>query len=226
MFSEGIHIRSNFKVTARERGKIVPALCREDHNIWVNLGREFLPKAVSPDTDFSGRLDESYVRCFGFGIGGNKQTVDVAAFYPTLNSDYPGTNVQDKSEHTITKLERPVMSIGTRGSTGTWASDIQTPATLILVGDIYSTVQYTAVLGETDVNLAGTYPSVPISEAGMIISSQLSNLTSRPATDIYNYSSPPDYVGVYRPTVVAYNNFAPITKTTDVALEFEWELQF
>ena len=48
-----VEVKNNLKLTVRERGKIVAR--REGHNIWVDLGREYLAglislAAIGPDT--------------------------------------------------------------------------------------------------------------------------------------------------------------------------------
>ena len=54
MFTDRIQAKSNMFITAYERGKKVPSMCRESHNIWVDLGREFLPRVISPASILAG----------------------------------------------------------------------------------------------------------------------------------------------------------------------------
>jgi hypothetical protein len=222
MFQDTIQVRSNFVLTARERGKIAPDLCRKNHNVWVNFGREYLAKVVSP-----GGLDSSVITYICLGIGGNKQTVNIASLYPQLNTDYPGTNNVDKGTRTTLTLERPILFSGTTGvgGSGDWGSAIIVPVTLVSVGGVFSTVQFTAMFDDQTVNISGAYPAVPISEAGLM-KNLTTGVTGAAYTDIYSYSSPPYYVGPNRPSLVAYNNFAPITKTTDISFEINWQLEF
>jgi hypothetical protein len=203
-------------------------LFRESHNIWVDLGREFLPKVISPTASFAGRVDDSTIKYIGFGIGGNKQTVDIATLYPTLEADYPGQNTYDKETHDITTLERPVLVTGTGGSggSGTWAGAVTAPPTFIDVSGVDSTVQFTTAINEQAINLSGAYPAVPLSEVALILSSQESKIVGADAADVYDYADPPGYIGADRATIVAYNNFAPVTKTTDIAFELRWLLEF
>ncbi|CAB4130582.1 hypothetical protein UFOVP276_110 [uncultured Caudovirales phage] len=228
MFSTHIHVSSNVFLTARERGKLVPAMCRESHNIWVDLGKEFLPKVVSPTAGFTGHVDDSVIKYIGFGIGGDKQTVDIAAMYPTLNTDYPGQNTYSKDEHTTTRLERPVLVAGTGGvsGNGTWAGEVAAPPTFINVSGVDSTVEFTTAINEQAINLSGAYPAIPLSEVALILSSQENKIVGVDTADVYNYADPPGYVGADRATIVAYNTFAPVTKTTDIAFELRWLLEF
>ena len=227
-FSEGMHVKSNFKIIARERGKIIPEYCVEEHNIWVNLGREFLAGVVSPNTNFTSRLVDDRIGYMGFGIGGNKQIASVDTLYPDLATDYPGTLTYDKSTPTTKYLERPIKVSGTAGATGTtgdWAVAVSLPPTRILVGGIgYSTVEFVTTVSDTMMALGGAYPSVPVSEAALMLYGQ--PVIGQVSDNFYAYGSPPTYVNPSRPTLVAYNNFGTITKTTDITLEFHWQLQF
>jgi hypothetical protein len=226
-FSEGIHVESNFKITTRDRGKIVLKDCHESHNIWVNLGREFLPRVVSPSSGFAGHMMDTFIGYMSFGIGGKKQLTGVDTMYPDLATDYPGLNNYDKGDPLIKYLERPVLATGTSGTggSGDWAVPVVAPPQLFYVtGSGYSTVEYTSTITDQMMNLSGAHPSVPISEAGLMLYNQA--VIARPATDFYAYTTPPAYINPLRPTVVAYNNFGTITKTTDITLEVRWQLQF
>lgn len=230
-FSEGIHIRSNFKIVTRERGKLVPKHCIEEHNIWVDLGREFLPQVVSPGADFSSHMLDDVIGYMGFGIGGNKQIPAVDTMYPAFGTDYPGLLSYDKGTHDIQYLERPIKVTGTAGwdingvwDRGDWAVPVATPPTLKLVSGLYSTVEFITVVTDQMTHLSGSYPAVPISEAALMLHQQ--PVIDVPTNAFYLYGSPPAFINPTRPTLVAYNNFGSITKTTDVTLEFRWQLQF
>lgn len=234
MFIDQIQVKSNMFITAYERGKRVPSMCRESHNIWVNLGREFLPRVISPASIspvVSGPVSAYWVQYFAFGIGGNKQTVDIAGFYPALDLGYPGGTTYDKATHETLYLERPVMVTGTpdnppsHTSIGMWGKqlDLIPPAFPPQLNEVSSVVEFQVTLLQTDIHLGGAYPAVPISEVGMILSSQA---MSQATGAIYDYSTPP-YIGVAsRQRIVAYNNFAPITKTSTISFEFRWQLFF
>ena len=234
MFTDRIQAKSNMFITAYERGKKVPSMCRESHNIWVDLGREFLPRVISPASILagvvSGPVNPYWVQYFVFGIGGNKQTLNIPSFYPTLNQAYPGGNTYDKATHSILYLERPVMVTGTpdnppsHTSIGVWGSQIAIPVTFpTQLSGVSSVVEFQVTLLQTDTHLGGAYPAVPISEVGMVLSSQTMSQTTGA---VYDYSTPP-YIGVAnRQHIVAYNNFAPITKTPTISLQFNWDLEF
>ena len=236
MFIDQIQAKSNVFITAYERGKKVPGLCREGHNIWVDLGRYFLPRVVSPASIspslvVTGPVMPLWVQYFTFGMGGNKQTINISSFYPTLDQAYPGGNTYDKSTHETQYLERPVMVSGTPDNppshtvTGMWGKqlDIIPPYFPPQVGGVSSVVEFQVTLAQEDTHLGGAYPAIPISEVGLVLSDQV---MSQATGAVYDYSTPP-YVGVTgRQRIVAYNNFAPITKTPTISLEFRWQLMF
>ena len=231
MFIDQIKVKSNMFITAYERGKKVPSMCRESHNIWVNLGREFLPRVISPASVSPLTPVNPYlIQYFTFGIGGNKQTIDIANLYPALDQAYPGGNTYDKATHGTQYLERPIMVTGTPDDppahdvVGMWGKqlDIIPPTFPAQISGVSSVVEFQVTLLQTDTHLGGAYPAIPISEVGMVLSSQ--NM-SQATGAVYDYGSYP-YVGVGRQTIVAYNNFAPITKTATISFEFRWQLKF
>lgn len=224
-FKEAIEAKSNVRIVARERGKRVPALCRESHNVWVNIGREYLAKVISPLAGFAGHVNDSVVQYIGLGIGGDQQLIDIAGTFPTLDDHYPGQNIQDDTVLTTSYLERPVKVTGTAGKTGTsgvWLSQVAAPPTFS--GTPISTVDFETLFDYTDVNLAGAYPSVPLSEASLVLSSEVA---SRVWEDVYDLGNPPSYANIStRQKLVAYNTFDTLSKTVSVSLEIHWEIQF
>jgi len=222
MFLDQIQIKSNVAIVARERGKKVPSLCRDGHNIWVNLGREYLSKVISPTALFAGHVDNSVVRYIGLGIGGNKQTVNIPANYPTLDTHFPGQNIFDKDTITTTTLERPVKVSGTAGvgaSAGVWLKDVAAPPTFPTA----DSVEFQSLFSTSDLHLAGAYPALPLSVVGLYLSKQTSALLSN---QVYDYADAPGYIETTRQTLVAYHPFAPITKTNTVSLEIHWVIEF
>ena len=71
-FVETVEVRNNLVLTARERGKIVAR--REGHNIWLNLGREYLASLIDY-ISFSPLTPErnDRIQYMGVGIGGTRQ---------------------------------------------------------------------------------------------------------------------------------------------------------
>jgi hypothetical protein len=203
ILKDDIEVVANVEIIARERGKIVDR--REDHNIFVNLGREYLADRVH-------NTSAEWIKWMGLGIGSDEQTVDIAANYATLDSAYKGQNIFSDSDPTITVLERPVKL--QNGTLNYWllAATLSQP--------IATTAKFVYSFSETDINLTGLYPVVPISEAGLYLDGQTQT------TNPYTGGTIPDWIGPSRQTLVAYNGFAPISKTPSIAVEVRWELRF
>jgi hypothetical protein len=230
MFKDVIDPKVNVRIIARERGKKVPSMCREGHNIWVNQGRQYLAEVISPsDGTFTAHYNDSVVRVvryMGLGIGGDSQQVtDIAGTYPTLEAHYPGQNVYDDNTITVSYLERPVKVSGTAGvgaSAGVWMNSVTAPPPF--TGSPVTNVEFGALFNNNDLHLAGAYPSVPVSEVGLFLSSESASRTSE---EVYDYLTGPAHINTStRHQLIAYNTFDTITKTVSVALEVHWEIMF
>lgn len=224
MFRDIVEASVNVRIVARERGKIVAR--REGHNIWVNFGREYLAKRISPsDGTYTTAVNDSVIRYIGFGIGGDAQTIDISTVYPTLDTHYPGQNIFDDTVLTTDTLERPVKVTGTAGvgtSAGVWMSSVTAPPTFN--GSPITAVEFDALFSVTDFHLGGSYPSVPLSEVALFLASETASRTSE---EVYDYGSAPDYINTStRQKLLAYNTFDPISKTASVSFEIHWEIQF
>lgn len=216
-------IPANVDIIVRERGKIVPKHCRSDHNIWVDLGREYLARVIAPNTALTDHYAEpprEFVACMGFGIGGDSQS-DANAYTSPLKDDYPpgigqGSTGNQQSDEvtTVTTLERPVKI---NVASPIWLDSVVTP----VVFSTSTRVRFDHVLSDPDVNSVGPYTIVPLSEVGLFLSTQ-----DEDAVNVYDALNPPTYVGAGRQTLVAYNTFAPIPKTASFSLEVRWELRF
>jgi hypothetical protein len=169
-------------------------------------------------------VDNSFIKYIGMGIGGNRQTTPIGTYYPTLAAHYPGQSTYDKADLTIKYLERPVKVSGTAGvgsASGVWGTLVDAPPAFS--GVALSTTEFLVVFSEADFHLGGAYPSVPISEAGLILSSQQISHTS---DSVYDYVTPPYINDSSRQRIVGYHGFAPITKTSSITLEIRWKIQF
>ena len=207
-FHEKIEARNNLKLTLRERGKIVEH--RDGHNIWVDLGREYLAHLVAlasygPDTP--ERNDR--IKYMGFGIGGTRQVAPGVANAAPLSTAYPGTNAQTDTDPSVTTLERPVRISGST----TIPSDPYNPADVWLgavqAPPIHSTatqVTFFRLFGAAEISYS-TFTSVPISEVGLFTS--LANPVGQP----FN-------------TLIAYDTFDTISKTGAFEIEVEWTVRF
>lgn len=230
MFIDIVEAKTNIRIIARDdRGKKVPSMCREEHNVWVNIGRQYLAEVISPlDGAFAAHYNDSPVRVVQYmalGIGGDSQLMDVAGTYPTLDADYPGQNLYDDTVITTNYLERPIKITGTAGAgsaPGMWMNNVTAPPTFS--GSPITKVEYDTLFDYTDCQLGGSYPSMPLSEAALMLSSEVA---SRLSSEVYSYASPPDYINTStRQKLLAYNTFDTISKTVSVALEIHWEIQF
>lgn len=201
---EKIEVKQNLKLTARERGKIVAR--REGHNIWLDVGREWIAKLIAyenflPDTP----EEDNRIKYMGLGIGGNRQVaLTTVANVPPMSADYPGTNIQTDTLRTVTELERPVRVSGTTGAhdgSDEWVARVQAPA----VHPTFSSTKFVRVFTELEVSY-GTYLSVPLSEVGLFVADANVN---------YYLNNP-----------VAYDTFDTLSKTSAIELEVEWTIEF
>ena len=212
---EDIAVRHNVSLIARERGKIVAR--REGHNIFVDLGREWLSKLVSYQSynpDVPQRDDR--IRYIGFGIGGTAQKQLATAnshpiggtgdAYAANGGVGIGANSQTDLDNLVTTLERPVRISG--GSTAypgvsgdTWLGLIQAP----VQHNTGTSATFTRLFLGTEISYL-PFVSVPLSEIGLFTS----------------LADP----GFYLNPLVAYITLDTLSKTTAVSIEVSWTLNF
>lgn len=204
-FVDTIEVKQNLSIIARERGKIVAR--RDGHNIWLNLGREFLAQLIHY-TSFSPLTPErdDRIRYMGLGIGGNRQQQLGIANSPPFSDAYPGANVQTDNDPTVTQLERPVRISGSTDiypgqASDVWLAQVQAPSTHPLP----SQTTFSRVFTSTQVNYS-TFLSVPLSEIGLF--------TGLADPNVYNN------------TMVAYDTFDTLSKTAAFELEVNWTIRF
>jgi hypothetical protein len=200
-----IEVKYNLELTTRERGKLVDR--REVHNIFLDLGREWLAQLVSyqslsPDVPF--RNDR--LRYMGFGIGGNRQIALDKANNPPISPPYSGTNAQTDTDPLITTIERPVRVVGSTtpypGIAGDeWVGVVGSADPLT----VPTQTTLRRLFTQTEISY-GPYTSVPISEVGLFTSN----------ADPANHQN----------TMVAYDTFDTISKTTAFELEVVWTIRF
>jgi hypothetical protein len=200
-----VQAKSNLHLTVRERGKIVAR--RAGHNIWLDLGREYLASllAYRSMNPLAPERDDR-IRYMGLGIGGTRQVALGVANAPPLAGAYPGSNLQNDTTPSVTRLERPVRISGSGdpypGRAGdAWLAEVQAPA-----GHVVPTqVTFKRLFTQLDVS----YPpflSVPLSEIGLLTS----------AAD----------AGSFANTLVAYDTFDTLSKTDAFELEVDWTVRF
>lgn len=226
----GMLVPANVEIIARERGKRMPKHCRHSHNIWVDLGREFIARVIAPNDDLNDHWGESagnreYIQYMGVGIGGDSQWHSSAWASP-LKDDYPPGlgaglvgNLQTDDSLAVTMLERPV-ALNITGGSEVWLGNVKTPVTFL---NDSKTLRLDRLFTETECNLEGglgPYTIVPLSEVALFLSKEDAS-----ASNVYDGSNPPTMVGAGRQTVVSYNTFEAIPKTVSFSLEVRWELR-
>ena len=199
-----IEVKSNLRIVMRERGKIVAR--REGHNIWLNLGREYLAQLIAfssfgPDTP----VRNDRIKYMGVGIGGTAQIALPTANSAPISPPYTGTNVQDDVTPIVTTLERPVRVSGSTsaypGIAGDqWVGQVAAPPDLSVGGE----VTFSRVFTESELSY-GPFLIVPISEVMLFTSN----------ADPENYQN----------TGVAYDTIATLSKTSANAIEFLWTIR-
>jgi len=202
---EDIPVKQNLTLKMRERGKLMQI--REGHNIWLDLGREYLAELIafasySPDVPF--RNDR--IRYMGLGIGGNTQIAPGRANAAPISPPYTGLNTQTDDDRTVAVLERPVRVTGSASNYPGLAGD----AWLGQIGSadpltVKNECTFRRVFTELDCSY-GQFISVPLSEIGLFTS----------AADPNNYQN----------TAVAYDTFDTLSKTAAFELEVIWTIRF
>jgi len=207
--SDGIRVGSNLILTARERGKIVAR--RQGHNIWLDLGREYLASLICylnyADTNNPTPERNDRIRYMGLGIGGTRQLALGTANSAPMTPAYAGANTQDDITPTVTRIERPVRVTGGSDSfpyadvSNRWLGQVQVP----VLHPVTTQSTFKRLFTETELSYA-PFLSVPLSEIGLF--------THLAATNIYNNSP------------VAYDTFDTISKTSAFSLEIDWTIRF
>jgi len=205
---ETVPVRNNLKLTARERGKVVAR--REGHNIWLDLGSEYLAQLISLvaySPDLPERNDR--IKYMGLGIGGNRQIAPGVANTPPMSVVYPGANSQTDTDPLVTVLERPVRISGTTTAptdpyspVDVWLGTIQAPP----VHNSAREVTFFRLFGQTEVSYS-SFTSVPLSE-------------------IMLFTSIATPIGQPHNTGMAYDTFDTLSKTGAFELEVEWSVRF
>lgn len=204
-FIETIEVKQNLKLTARERGKIVAL--REGHNIWLNLGREYLAELIALQTiDPDVPEENARIKYMGLGIGGTRQVAPAVAGASPFSTAYPGTNAQTDTDPTVTTIERPVRVSGSSStypglSGDSWIGAVQAP----VIHSVATETTFTRVFTQTEVSYS-PFLSVPLSEIGLLTSS----------ADPTNYKN----------LLVAYDTFDTISKTSAIEIEVVWTIKF
>lgn len=200
-----VEVKSNLSLTFRDRGKLVAR--RKGHNIWLNLGREYLASLIAYSS-FSPLTTErdDRIRYMGLGVGGTRQLALGTANGAPLVTAYPGTNVQVDTDALQTRLERPVRISGSSdpypGLGGdVWLGQVAAPATHATATE----VTFKRLFTQVEVSYS-PFLTVPLSEVGLF--------TAAASVNVYNN------------TCVAYDTFDTLSKTNAFELEVAWTVRF
>lgn len=215
-FDSTVEVKSNLELTCRERGKIVSR--RVGHNIWLNLGREYLAKLIAYSLygDPGTPEEDMRIRYMGLGIGGVRQVALGVANNSPLGGNVPpnayaGTNAQTDLSPSVTTLERPVRISG--GSTDynspvitdVWLGQCQIPT-----HPTATQTNFRRLFTEDEISYA-PFLTVPLSEVMLFTNGTLTN---------------PNYVNQAFNTGVAYDTFDSLSKTNAFTLEISWTVRF
>ncbi len=203
LIKETIQVKNNLSLVCRERGKIIER--RDGHNIWLDLGREYLAKLVAlqsygPDVPFT----DARIKYFGFGIGGTRQLALATANAAPISPPYVGANTQTDDDPLILTVERPVRLSGSTtaypGIVGDkWLGRITSADPTALPKQ----VTFRRVFTQMEVSY-GPFVTVPLSEVALFTSD----------ADPENYKNNP----------VAYDTFDTLSKTSAIDIEVVWTI--
>lgn len=225
-FLDRIEVKSNLRIEARERGKLVTV--REDHNIFLDVGREWLAHhvalaAMPPYATFAAAADyyqpHRMPRYMCFGVGGNKQAYPKAAFlqaplnlYAATSPVWPPPFTQTDTDPAVFALESPVITsmnahaVPEQGCK--WLAQIAKPS---FPGGSPGEVKFTRVFMEAEIS-EPPFDLVPLSEIGLFVDEV-------PAAFPFTKPTVPG-------SMIAYNTFNTISKTNAIAIMVDWTFRF
>lgn len=213
MLVDRIEVKSNVRLVARERGKIIAV--REAHNIFLDVGREWMTRLTSyatlPAAGVAPGVDdpaENYrLRYMGFGIGSTSQIFPSGLFTAAPLDDYGATFEQSGDDPEVFRLETPVAigaTVDPAPNDRIWLGQLATPPTYPAVGQ----VRYSRILTAGEVTY-GPFAMVPISEVALFT-----------AAAAYNV------MPVDAGAMVFYHSFTPMPKTNAADIEVLWTLRY
>lgn len=200
-----VEVAQNLSLIVRQNGKITDR--RDGHNIWLDLGREYLANLIAyssfaPPTTYT----DHRIRYMGLGVGGTRQVAPSVANNEPILSAYPGGNTQTDTDPTVTRLERPVRITGSAtlppyDALDVWLGQVQAPATFPAA----TSVTFRRLFTELEISYT-PYLSVPLSEIMLFTN----------AADPNRHDN----------TGVAYDTFDTLSKTSAFELEVSWTIRF
>lgn len=217
-FQQDSGVKNNVFIKARRRGKLF--YLWEGHNTWTDVGREYLADMLTlssygPDTP----LISARIKHMQFGVGGVLQgavPAPVTSAYPAGFDPNATTGNEYNHEYPVAPpigtLERPVRLSGgtnpynTAPGTDVWLTDPSMPK--FFVGyptDASVSFKYFIRGMDGDISYS-TLVEVPVTEAGLVLSSGNINAAYNP--------------------VVTYVNFEPLIITDEIEAEVTWIVGF
>lgn len=211
--SDKYNVRFNVKVGAYKDNKLIDQ--RQSHNVMTNTGRNWLSRLVGA-SDYSTTPPLAHttdkVAYVGLGCGGALQTDPLL---PKSQTELV----------TVEALEDPIpFSVASNVSTYLKkVNDQNANSSVYFPGSFRS--RFIIDVAETEISYTGSTTSVsnvnvgtsvPISEAGLYLSS------AQPTWDGGSLGADPSGPN----SLVCYNIFDPIFVTPNVVLRVEWELRF
>lgn len=208
-----IQVKQNVLIIARERGKIVRR--EQGHNIFLNVGREWISKVISYDTlpaigvaaAETDAAESNRIRYFGFGIGSTAQVYPAATFTTPPLDVWGATFTQTNIDPEVYKLETPVpisATVDPFPNDYIWMAQVVAPPDRPTTG----AVRFSRILTQTEISF-GSFALVPLSEIGLF-------------TEAASYNTKPTGSG----PMVAYETFSSIPKSPAVEIEIQWMFRF
>lgn len=206
-FSEQLPVESNVRISLFDlQGELVDR--RDSHNILTNNGAAWLARLVSsaayPAGDPTPNTAER-IKYIGLGCGGVLQT-------------NAGFHAAQPAVVTVRALEDPVPYEGA-GAARVWLKTVDAQSVTPTYFPVSTRVKFIVDLLPTEMSYGGNTAAVsgtavatevPISEAGLYLSSAVPNIAD-PTQDN---------------GLVAYDTFVPMTVTPNNRVRVEWELRF
>lgn len=195
-----ILVEANFSLICRERGKLVQGTRREVHNVFTDVGRDWMAHLVAwktlsdPDVAYTVRR----VRWISFGTGTSQ--LEVAA---------------------VTQLETAVAY----DDAGNYLAALGTSE---FPSGTEKTVRFVREFSTTEISLAAA-PSVALTEAGLFVDGYDISDSAFAGDDDAPFSggektSLNPQVAANPP--IAYARFEPVTKVQDFTLQVRWDFRF
>lgn len=211
MLIDNLPVQYNVRVSTLRDGKVVDR--RESHNVMTNAGRAWLATLVGASaypTPYPTPHTPDRIKYMGLGCGGALQTDVNFLKFQSATVD-------------VTDLEDAVPFQAGPGNTNHYLKQVAPQAFNSTFFPSPYRTRFILEISENEISYVGSATagsnrtvdtSVPISEAGLYLSSAQSGGLVTPANARTLGS------------MVCYDTFSPITITPNVMVRVEWELRF